>query len=302
MINNYQKIGLYLAFATTLISGVSVFLNKFATAAIKNSAVFTSAKNLLVALVLSLIVLSPSIFKKLKNLTKQDWGKLILIGLIGGSIPFLLFFKGLSLSSSATAAFLHKSLFLWVALLAIPFLKEKLSKLQLSALLILVVGNFLLVGPKFFSFQVADLLIFGAALLWSAEYIIAKKILSTIDSKIVAWARMFFGSVFLVLYLLLIGQASLLLALNGTQWSFIALSALLLLGYVLTWYEALKRLPASVVTSILVLASPITTILNSLFVTHTVPDNLWLPSALIIAGLLLLIRRPQHATSTRVAI
>ena len=138
---------LLLVFGTAIISGCSVFFNSFATKVITNPSVLTTAKNILVALVLSLFILTPFVFKKLKLLQRNDWLKLVLIGLIGGSIPFLMFFKGLSLTSAVNAGFIHKTLFIWVTLLAIPFLKEKLSKVQWFALAVLLLGNYFLVKP-----------------------------------------------------------------------------------------------------------------------------------------------------------
>ncbi|MFH0780097.1 MAG: DMT family transporter [Parcubacteria group bacterium] len=260
--------GAYLACLTALISGFSVFLSKFATKAIPDSSVFTTAKNIGVALVLCLIVLLPSIFPKLKHLTKKDWLNLILIGIIGGSIPFLLFFKGLSISTAPATAFIHKTLFIWVAILAVPLLKEKISKMQLGALGLLLAGNFLLGSFSDWRFDRAGWLVLAATLFWAVEYVLAKKMLARIDAKIVAWARMFFGSIALIGFVLAIGKGALLISLNYHQLCWIGLSSCLLLGYVLTWYRALKYLPATAVTCILVIASPVTTALNSAFITH----------------------------------
>jgi drug/metabolite transporter (DMT)-like permease len=265
---NLKQKALSLALGTALISGLAVFFNSFAAKIITNSSVLTTAKNILVALILSLIVLTPLIFTKVKQLTKKDWLNLTLIGLIGGSIPFLLFFKGLTMTSAINAAFIHKTLFIWVTLLAIPFLKEKLSKVQWLALLVLIVGNYFLVGIKNWNFGWADLLILVATLFWAVEFVIAKKVLASIDAKIVAWGRMFFGSIFLILFLLFTNQATNLINLNGQQWLWLAISSTFLCGYVITWYQALAKLPATVVTSVLVVASPITSALSAIFVTH----------------------------------
>lgn len=260
--------GLYLAYLTAIISGLAVFINKFATKAIADSNVFTTAKNICVALILCFIVLLPSIFPKLKNLTKKDWVNLILIGIIGGSVPFLLFFKGLSMSTAPTAAFIHKTLFIWVAILAIHFLKEKISNIQFAALGLLLLGNFFLGSFSDWRIDRASWLIMAATIFWAIEYIMAKKILVRIDAKIVAWARMFFGSIALIGFIIAIGKGSMLVSLNYHQICWIGLSSILLLGYVLSWYQALKHLPATVVTCLLVIASPITTALNSIFITH----------------------------------
>ncbi|MBN1326181.1 DMT family transporter [Candidatus Falkowbacteria bacterium] len=280
--------GLFLALLTAIISGLSVFLNKFAVNAIFNSDIFTTAKNLIVGLILLGIVLTPLFYSKLKKIKINDWLKLILIGGIGGSIPFLLFFKGLSLTSATSAAFIHKTLFIWVSLLAVWFLGEKIGRLQYLALGLLFLGNFTMLGFKFINFGWAEFLIFLATLMWAIEFIIAKKVLANVAAEIVAWARMFFGAIILLVYLFVIGQAGVLLDLHINQWYCLIASSILLLGYVLTWYKSLQCLPAVTVTSILVLASPITTCLDLIIIGKY---NIYQisGSALILAAIIILV-------------
>lgn len=115
--------GIYLALTTALISGFAVFFNKFAGKLWGDSFVFTTVKNIPVGLAFLGIILAPKFFSELKALNKKQWAYLLLIALIGGAIPFLLFFKWLTIASAANAAFIHKTLFIWVGLLAVIFLK-----------------------------------------------------------------------------------------------------------------------------------------------------------------------------------
>ncbi len=280
--------GFSFALAAAFISGVSVFLNKFASNSISNPYVLTTVKNLFVALVLSLFIVSPFIVKKLKAIKKGDWVRLVTIGFIGGSIPFLMFFKGLSLATSVNAAVIHKTLFVWVSLLALTFLKEKIGKMQLFALLLLIVGNYLLSGFKSFQFGSAELLILGATLFWSIEYIVAKKVLRRVEPEIVAWARMFFGAIIMLVFLMVTGSAGLILQLPIVGWQWIIVTSVLLLGYVYTWAHALKRLPASVFTSILVIAVPITTVLNKIFIQGNITFVQWLGIGFVSSAVYLL--------------
>ncbi|MFA6215384.1 MAG: DMT family transporter [Patescibacteria group bacterium] len=284
-----MKQGIYLVVITAIISGLANFFNKFGLQVLgKNAYQYTTLKNVVVGLILSLIILTPWILPKLKSLTKKDWGKLILVGLIGGSIPFLLFFKGLSLTSAVSASFIHKTLFVWVAILAWPVLKEKVSKLQFLALGVLLLGNVIFESFRGLSWGMAETLIFIATLFWAAETVIAKISLKNIDSMVLAWGRMFFGSVFLAGFLSATGNTAGLLTLNLTQFSWLFLVSALLTGYVVTWYAALKKLPATVVTCFLVIASPITTFLNSVFVTHKLVSQNIFGGVIILAGVLLI--------------
>ena len=140
------------------------------------------------------------LFKKLfelKNLQRNHWLKLITIGFVGGSVPFLLFFKGLSMMSASNAAFIHKTLFIWVAIFAFVFLKERLSKIQILALIFLVFGVYVFLDPSGFSLGYGELLVFMATIFWALENVISKYILKEISPIIVGWGRMFFGSFFL---------------------------------------------------------------------------------------------------------
>lgn len=284
---NIQK-GFYLVLGTALISGLANFFNKSGMQALgKDAFQYTTLKNIVVALILTLIILTPFIFKKLKALNKKDWLKLSLIGLIGGSIPFLLFFKGLSLTSPVSASFIHKTLFIWVAILALPILKEKLSKLQFVALGVLFVGNIIFNGFSGLTFGYAEILILIATLLWSLENVIAKIALKSIDSLVLAWGRMFFGSIILILFLLFTRNTEGLLELSFSQLAWVFLVSLLLCGYVITWYKALSRLPVTITASVLVLASPLTTFLNSAFVTHKLPQEKIWGTLIILMGAIL---------------
>ena len=69
------------------------------------------------------------------------------IGVIGGSVPFILFFSGLAMASAPTAAFIHKTLFVWVVVLAVPFLGERLGWFPIAALGVLLAGQFLAAPP-----------------------------------------------------------------------------------------------------------------------------------------------------------
>jgi len=259
----YMNKGLILVFSTAIISGFSVFINKFAVA-MNSPNIFAFAKNIIVAVLLVGLMLVFKNFKILFNLNKKQWGQLILLGLFGGSIPFLLFFEGLSKTSAAQGAFIHKTMFIFVAILAAFFLKEKINKNFILGGLLLLAGNLVVLKSFNFYFGAGDLLVLSATLLWAVEAIFAKYILSELPGNIVAWGRMFFGAIFILIYLLATGQASQVLAINLSQLGWIAITAFLLFGYTATWYNGLKYIPASLASTILLLGLPITTLLTAI--------------------------------------
>lgn len=260
-----DKKGLLLVFSTAIISGISIFINKFGVTVV-NSNIFTFLKNLVVALMITGVIFGFNNIKILKNFSWRKWAMLMSIGFIGGSLPFLLFFKGLSMTSAAQGAFVHKTMFIFVALLAIIFLKEKINKYFLFGGAAVLLGNLFILKNFSFVPNIGDFFIFLAVILWAIENVISKLILRDTKAEIVAWARMFFGAGFIFIYLLSIGQAPSILKINLEQIGWVLITAVFLFGYVITWYKGIARIPVSVATSVLLLGAPITTflaILNS---------------------------------------
>jgi drug/metabolite transporter (DMT)-like permease len=250
--------GIVLAFATALISGFSIFINGFAVKQVPDAAVFTTLKNAVAAVALlglAAVAVRPA---ELRSIRPRSWASLIAIGIVGGSLPFLLFFGGLAIASAPSAAFIHKTLFIWVALLAVPFLGERLGWLQVGALGVLLGGQALLLSPAGMSWGLGETMIAAATLLWSIETIVAKRVLRGVPAPVVGAARLGFGLVILAGYLVVTGKLALAATLGAEQWRWILVTGLLLFGYVGTWYAALQRAPASAVTSILVLGAPVT--------------------------------------------
>ena len=282
----YKK-GLSLALIAAVISGFSIFINKLAEGNWSNSSLYTTEKNIIAALLLTAVAFGAIKHQTLLKIKAHDWLKIILIGLIGGSIPFLLFFKGLSLTDASSAGFWNKTIFIWVAILAWPILKEKLSKIQMFAFGLIILGNLSLLWPFKLMLNEASILILLATVAWALEYILAKKFMSNIRVEILAWGRMFFGSIFLLLYLLVTNQASGLFKISAGQLPWLLIVGLILFIYVTFWYGALKRLPAALTAAVMTIASPITTLLNNIYYGKTLPNYFPLYAGLMLTGIIL---------------
>ena len=250
--------------------------------------IFAFAKNAAVGIMIGAIILLFNKKREINQLDKKQWGQLLLLGLIGGSIPFLLFFKGLALTGAAQGAFIHKTLFIFTALLAAALLKEKINKNFLIGGLLMLTGVSLTLKSLNFSFGWGDGLVLLAVLFWSFENVLAKYLLRDLSGSLVAWGRMFFGSAFIFGYLIFTGQAPQLLSLNLSQLGWIAATAILLFGYVLTWYNGLKFMPVSLATTILLLGLPITTLLTAFHAGKIAPQDI-LSGILILTGLLVIL-------------
>ncbi|MGQ0604513.1 MAG: DMT family transporter [Anaerolineales bacterium] len=259
-----DKQGILWALGTALISGVSVYVNKFGVAQVKDPFIYTSLKNTVVALGFLAAVALLFSWRELHTFTPRQWAGWVGLGLIGGGIPFLLFFQGLATASAPSAALIHKTLFLWVALLAVPFLSERLGWWQIAGLGVLAAGQFLLQPPSAWGWGSGETLILIATLLWAVETVLAKKVLVGISAHTGALGRMGIGALMMWGFLTLTGRAGEAVALTGTQWFWVTITSVFLMGYVWTWYSALKAAPAVLVTSVLVLGAVITVLLTAL--------------------------------------
>ncbi len=257
--------GVYFAFAAALISGFSVYINKFALTSVGDPFVFTSAKNVAVAVLLAAILLAFRAIPQIMRLSIRQWFMLVSVGCVGGSVPFLLFFYGLSQGTAAGAGFIHKTLFLWVAIIAVFVLKERLGRWHLAALALLAGGNFLLLGWPANWMGGGELFMLAATVLWAMEAVIARKAMADISANVAAFGRMFFGAVVMLGYLGIAGKLGTVSTLDASQAGWIAITALFLLGYVTCYYSGLKLAPASLVTSVLVMGSVITSSLYAVF-------------------------------------
>jgi drug/metabolite transporter (DMT)-like permease len=284
MKNNHLFYPTILALTTAVISGTNNFLTKIAVTAVKDPIVFTALKNAIVALFLIGVILALKKRREIKSLNKGQFLKLLAIGVIGGSLPFALFFSGLAQTSAINASLIHKTLFIWVLLLAIPLLKERLTKWQWLGVAAIFGANLLVGGFKGFRYNAGELMILGATLLWAVENIIAKIALRDLSSTLVAGARMAIGSLILLAFVVWRGGGGAVYALNFQQWSWALLTSILLLSYVLTWYTALKHAPATYVATLLVPATLVTNVLSAVFVSRSFSGLQVASSILFVAG------------------
>ncbi len=264
-----------LAVATAVISGFAVFINGYGVRSWKGIAdptTYTIFKNLIAALVLTGIGVVATRRGSSQGLTNQGLTKpkstkqllgLIGVAVIGGSFAFALFFEGLARASSVQAAFLHKTLLIWVGILAVGLLREKVRPMHVGAMVLLIGGQFMLVGGlNELSFGLGEAMILGATLLWSVEIIIAKKLLNSVSAITVGVARMAGGAVLLVMWGVIGGGFTAMGTLGLAQLGWVFITGAVLAGYVGTWYAALARAPALDVTAVLVGGAVLTALLR----------------------------------------
>ncbi|MEV5571909.1 EamA family transporter [Spirillospora sp. NPDC052269] len=262
--------GIAFASGTAVISGVAIFLNARGVRAAGDATVYTTAKNLVAAGVLVTVVLAGSGRLRRDDRTLfpvrgRTAAGMLAIAVIGGSVPFVLFYEGLATESSTHAAFLQKTLVVWVALLALPLLGERAGVLQAAAVALLVAGQaFADGGLPVFRFGTGELMILAATLLWSVEVIVARRLLPRVEPLVLGTSRMALGAVILVAWDAVSGRWRVLTGLDGRAWGWAALTGAILACYVAGWFVALSLAPAVDVTAVLSVGALVTAALSAL--------------------------------------
>jgi drug/metabolite transporter (DMT)-like permease len=273
--------GILLAVVAACISGLAIWLNAFAVKQVPDAAVYTTLKNGVAAAVLLALAARTVRPADLQQVRRTGWLALTAVGVVGGGIAFLLFFTGLAMASAPSAAFIQKTMFVWVAMLAVPFLGERLGWAQIIALVVLAVGQFIVLPPRGVVWGTGETLIFIATLCWAAEVVVVRRFLRTTATGIVSTGRLGIGLVALVGFVVLTGRVGGVLALGTGAWTWVLITGVVLAGYVAAWFGALRRAPATVVTSVLVGGAVVTGALQA--ITKGGP-----PTVDLIAGYLLI--------------
>jgi drug/metabolite transporter (DMT)-like permease len=286
---NKEALGTLLAVLTAIISGIAIPINKIFVVDL-DPTVFTAVRSLIIGVIFLIIASFQSNFDY-KKFKKVSWKYLLAIAIIGGAFAFLLFFNGLKLTTAGRGAFIHKTLPLYVLVLAFIFLKEKITEKQLFALLLMFIGTIVLYSAQINPTElwanpsIGDILIIGATFLWAVENVIAKKAMIKGENNfVVSFTRMFFGGLILFGFLLLIGKYDLLLRLQTEQILNIAISTAILFGYVFCWYWSIKLINVSKASTILLLAPVISLLFGVILLGEPVPIRQLAGSVLILIG------------------
>jgi drug/metabolite transporter (DMT)-like permease len=189
---------------------------------------------------------------------------LALVGVLGGSIPFLLFFTGLQMGGPAVSSFIFRSLFIFAGIFGYLILREKPEPRDYAAGFIILAGNALLVSGEAV-FGLAQLLVLAATMLWALEYTISRKLLADLAPNVVMFSRMFFGSIVLLGYLAMTGSAGEIFALSSQMIAWLLIVSLMLVAFLSSWYNTLRHLPVLKAAAILSLGGIVTVALNAFF-------------------------------------
>ncbi len=290
--------GYSFAMINAVISGFAIFINTYAVKIFANTTVYTTLKNAVAGIILAIPILVIAKYRReLKQLTRRQYALLALLALIGGSAPYALTFRGYQLLSSAMMnTILSRTQFIFVAFFAVFLLKERITPILSFAFLLLLAGVLWGLNLDTLVWNQGAVYIIAATVLFALTSVFMKYLLSSVSPVALMAAKMTFGSVFLVVYIFISGQAAIITKLTAAQWEITAVTGVILMFFTLTSVYALQYLPAAEATAISA-ASPLVTALlvmgtSGLF---TAPAwRLWPGYALIAAAVTLFIWSGFH--------
>jgi drug/metabolite transporter (DMT)-like permease len=256
------RIGYGFAGLNAVISGVAIYVNSLGVKLFPSAALYTTLKNTVVGVALLLpLLLVAERRAEWKRLSKPQWGLLLLLAVIGGSVPYVLFFTGLRLGTPVTSSLLNHAQFVVVAVLAFFLLRERGGFFVWLALAVLFIGTVWGLSITGLHWSLGDTLVALSTILFAGGVVLAKYLLQGLSTLTVMTAKMSIGALLLVAYIGFTGQAGTISKLSPAQWEFALITGLILLAFTVTAFLALRYASATVATAIPVAAPLITTAL-----------------------------------------
>lgn len=272
-----RRAGVGLAFGAAFVSGVAVFVNAYGVQHAPDGTTYTTAKNLVAALLVVAVAAVAAGARRPSAprppVGRAQWLALGAVGVLGGGVAFACFFEGLARLAPLTtgdplratqAQFLHKTLVVWVAVLAFVFLRERIGWAVVVAIGLLVAGQYLIVGGLgHLAMGRGEALLGLATIIWAAEAVTARWLLGALPPLTVAVARMVIGVAVLLAWLAVRGDLG-QLAWDRQWWGWALATGVILAVYVVVWLAALARAPAVDVTAVLTSAVLVTYALDQI--------------------------------------
>jgi drug/metabolite transporter (DMT)-like permease len=176
-----------------------IFINKLALNRGAIPLAYTFQSMLLTLIIISTYALltQREDFSKIK---RQDLPSLFLIGFLVAAAFIVGGTYGLKLTSSINYSLLNKADILFVPLLALIFLKEKISKKTIALMFFFILGGYLIItAGSLLTPQLGDILALIGIFLFSVVAIMQKSLVKRFSPAFVGWVRITFAFLFLAI-------------------------------------------------------------------------------------------------------
>lgn len=254
--------GYLFALLSMVISGVAIYVNSVAVKGFPDSTLYTALKNAVAGLALVIaFVASRQRRVELRALGRKERVLLAVVAVIGGSVPYALYFRGLALSTPVTASVIDHAQFLIVALAALVFLGERLGAGVWVSLAVLFAGLSAGVAADAVRLDAGVPYLAVGTVLFAADFALMKYLLRRLPPFTVMVAKLGLGSALLLVFVAATGRIVLVAGLSPAQWGYVVLTGLVLLSFTAASLVGLRHASATAVTAIPAGAPLVTTLL-----------------------------------------
>jgi drug/metabolite transporter (DMT)-like permease len=263
-----------------------------------------NAMRLLLASAVFLIVIATTLRRAERTpLTRADWYRIVVLGLVGHFLYQLAFLGGVARTSVANSALIFGCTPVMVAILASLAGHERLTWGRWLGGALSLAGIYSLVGRRASlssATLVGDALVFVGMLCWSLYSVIAQPMLRRHSPLVVTGLSMTVGASF---YMILGVPAFLRTYWGGISmisWALMAASSLLALAFAyIVWYTAVQRIGSSRTAAYSNLTPIVAMIIGAVWLREPIEAAQVLGAILILAGVVVtrLTTIPQPATS-----
>ena len=236
----------------------------------------------------------------------KEWAYFALLGFIGVTFHQWLQATGLQTAQATTTAWIVATTPVFIALLGWSVLKEKLSWMRISGILLAAFGVLLIVGKGDISAlftgrvgSIGDLLILISAPNWAIYTVLSRRGLARHPAARMMFFVMLFGWLFTTVWIFGFGPGLREISHLDTR-GWIALLGLGILGSGLAYiayYDALQVLPASQLGVFLNIEPLVTTLLAASFLGEPITLIVLIGGAIIVLGIYLVNRLPRGSKS-----
>jgi drug/metabolite transporter (DMT)-like permease len=264
-------VGYLFAVINAIVSGVAVYVSSLGVGLFTDPVLFTSLKNGVVgALLLIPLLASARQRGRFRGLRRSEWVWLVVVALVGGSVPYALYFTGLKSTTPVTGALGDHLQFALVVVLAVALLKERLTATMWAGMAALLAGVLLSANLGLLAWNGGTVLILISTVLFSIEWVIVRYLLQArLRPLTVMTAKMTLGSAMLFGYLAIRGGLDPIAHLSPKQWFYAVGTGGLLLVFTASIFIAIHVVRVSAVMAIGA-AAPLVTIALQLATGHRV--------------------------------
>ncbi|MFA5894815.1 MAG: DMT family transporter [Candidatus Shapirobacteria bacterium] len=144
------------------------------------------------------LILFLMLVRRGEKLKKDEVKELIIPGIVGGGLAYWLGFLGLQQTQAANYAFLTKSTVVFTCILAFLLLKEKWTVNKTWAILLIILGSFLLsTKGKLGASNGGELLVLASSFCYAISYVFAAKSMKKVSALTMATYRTLIGALVL---------------------------------------------------------------------------------------------------------